>query len=102
FEYEYLDNRLFIKRNNSKTDTILQTGTEIVDINGVKPADLFKKYRKTFTSDGYNETAIPKFFARRTNSFYVNELGFVDSIKINAICADTSFYHTVKRTFKES
>lgn len=102
FEYEYLNDRLFIKRNTSKTDTILQVGTEIIDINGVKPADLFKKYRKTFTSDGYNETAIPKFFARRLNSFYVNELGFVDSVKMNVVCADTSFYYTAKRTFKES
>ena len=102
FEYEYLNDRLFIKRNTSKTDTILQVGTEIIDINGVKPADLFKKYRKTFTSDGYNETAIPKFFARRLNSFYVNELGFVDSVKMNVVCADTSFYYTAKRTFKKS
>lgn len=102
FEYEYLNERLFIKRNSSKTDTILQTGTEIIDINGVKPADLFTKYRKTFTSDGYNQTAIPKFFARRVNSFYSNELGFVDSIKMNVVCADTAFYYTLKRTFKES
>ncbi len=101
FEYEYLDNRLFIKRNFSKTDSILQKGTEIIDINGIKPVDLFVKYRKTFTSDGYNETAIPKFFARRANSFFINELGFVDSVKMNVVCADTSFYHTVKRTFKE-
>ncbi|SFN36164.1 Peptidase family S41 [Paenimyroides ummariense] len=102
FEYEYLNDRLFIKRNNSKTDTILQTGTEIIDINGVKPADLFTKYRKTFTSDGYNQTAIPKFFARRVNSFYINELGFVDSIKMNVVCADTAFYYTAKRTFEKS
>lgn len=102
FEYEYLNDRLFIKKNSSKTDTILQTGTEIIDINGIKPTDLFKKYRKTFTSDGYNESGIPKFFARRVNSFYINELGFVDSIQINAVCADTSFYHTVKRTFEKS
>ncbi len=102
FEYEYLNNKLFIKKNKSKTDTILQVGTEIVDINGIKPLDVLKKYRSTFTSDGYNESGIPKFFARRLNSFYVNELGFVDSIKINAVCADRMFYHTVKRTFKES
>lgn len=102
FEYEYINNKLFIKNNRSKTDTILQKGTEIVAINGIKPTDLFKKYRKTFTSDGYNQTAIPKFFARRVNSYYINELGFVDSIKMNVVCADTTFYHTVKRTFKES
>lgn len=102
FEYEYLNDKLFIKRNRSKSDSILQVGTEIVAINGIKPNDLFKKYRKTFTSDGYNQSAIPKFFARRINSFYVNELGFVDSIQMNVVCADSAFYHTVQRTFKES
>src|SRR5690606_37619848 len=51
FEYEYLDDRLFIKRNRSKKDSILRKGTEILSINGIKPIDLFKKYRPTFTSD---------------------------------------------------
>ncbi|WLD22771.1 S41 family peptidase [Flavobacterium dauae] len=101
FDYEYLNDKLFIKKNRSKVDSILQKGTEIIDINGIKPSDLFKKYRKTFTSDGYNQSAIPKFFARKINSFYINELGFVDSIQMNVICADSTFYHTVKRTFKE-
>jgi len=101
FEYEYLENRLFIKRNTSKTDTLIQKGSEIIDINGIKPVDLFNKYRKTFTSDGYNESAIPKFFARRVNSFFINELGFVDSVKLNLICADSSFNYIVKRSFKE-
>lgn len=99
FEYEYLDNKLFVKRNKSKTDT-LQVGTEIVDINGITPTDLFQKYHKTLTSDGYNQTAIPKFFARRINSFYSNELGFVDSVTMKVRCAEETFHHTVKRTFK--
>ena len=99
FEYEYLNDKLFVKRNKSKTDT-LQVGTQIIDINGIKPADLFLKYRKTFTSDGYNQSALPKFFARRINSLYINELGFVDSINIHAVCADVTFNHIVKRTFK--
>lgn len=102
FEYEYLDDRLFIERNRSKKDSILQKGTEILSINGIKPIDLFKKYRPTFTSDGFNETAIPYFFARKVNSYYVNELGFVDSVTIKASCADSVFYHTIKRTFKKS
>lgn len=100
-EYEYLENRLFIKRNKSDKDSLLQVGTEILDINGVSPQKLYDKYRKTFTSDGYNQTAIPKFFARRANSFYISELGFVDSVKLNVTCADTAFYYTLKRTFKK-
>ena len=102
FDYEYLDNKLFIKKNRSEKDSVLQIGTEIININGIEPTYLFTKYRKTFTSDGYNKTAIPKFFARRINTFYINELGFSDSLTIKANYADTVFYHTIKRIFKKS
>ncbi|WCM42653.1 S41 family peptidase [Flavobacterium sp. CBA20B-1] len=101
FEYEYLNNKLFVKRNKLKNDTLIQKGTQVLSINGITPNYLFEKYGKTFTSDGYNKTAVPKFFARRVNSFYQNELGFVDSINMEVVCADSVFHHTVKRIFKE-
>lgn len=99
FEYEYLNNKLFVKHNKQICDSVIQKGTQIVAINGIKPTDLFKKYRKTFTSDGLNQTAIPKFFAKNIVSFYVNEIGFVDSINMELICADSVFHQTVKRHF---
>ena len=102
FEYEYLNNRLFVKKNKSANDSIIQIGSEIIDINGIKPQKLFAKYRPTFTSDGYNQTAIPEFFARKFNSYLVNEIGFVDSVNFHIACADTIFHHTVQRTFKKS
>lgn len=101
FEYEYLNNKLFVKRNKQICDSVIQQGTQIVAINGIKPSDLFKKYRNTFTSDGFNKTAIDKFFARRLNSYFVNELGFVDSVEMELICSDSSFHHTVKRHFEK-
>ncbi|UUV21114.1 S41 family peptidase [Paenimyroides aestuarii] len=101
FEYEYLNNKLFVKRNKLKNDTLIQKGTQVLSINGITPNYLFEKYGKTFTSDGYNKTAVPKFFARRVNSFYQNELGFVDSINMEVVCADSAFHHTIKRIFKE-
>ncbi len=101
FEYEYLNDKLYIIKNKSKKDTLIQIGSEIIDINGIRPVDLYNKYRPTFTSDGYNKTGLPKFFARRANGFYIAELGFLDSISMKISCADTVFSHTVLRTFQE-
>lgn len=101
FEYEFHNNKLYIKKIRTNNDTVLQTGTEILTINDIKPQDVFLKYRKTFTSDGYNQTAIPKFFSRRFNSYIVGEIGFVDSVRLHVSCADSTFYHTVSRTFKK-
>lgn len=101
FEYEYLNDKLYIVKNKSKTDNLIQIGTEVIDIDGIKPADLYIKYRNTLTSDGYNSTGIPKFFARKINTYYISELGFVDSIAMKLSCADSVFNYKVLRTFKK-
>ncbi len=100
FTFEYLNDKLYVKSNDSKKDSIIQIGSEILDINGIKPQDLFNKYRKTFTSDGFNETGIPKFFAKKAKSFYNEEIGFTDSIQFHISCGDSVFHQTVKRTFR--
>lgn len=100
FDFEYHNDKLYIKNIYSKKDTVLQTGSEIVSINDLKPQDIFHKYRKTFTSDGYNQTAIPKFFGRRFTNYLIAEIGFADSLNLHISCADSVFYHTLTRTFK--
>lgn len=100
FEFEYHDDRLYIKNIYSKKDTVLQPGSEILSINDLKPRDIFNKYRKTFTSDGYNQTAIPKFFGLRFTNYLVAEVGFADSLNLQVSCADSIFSHTLIRSFK--
>jgi len=100
FEFEYHNERLYIKNIYSKKDTVLQTGSEILSINNLKPQVIFEKYRKTFTSDGYNQTAIPKFFGRRFSNYLIAEVGFVDSLNLHISCADSIFHHTLTRTFR--
>lgn len=100
FEYEYLDNKLYIVKNKSKNDSIIQIGSEIISINNIKPQDLYKKYIPTITSDGYNITGIPKFFARKINGYLVNELGLIDEANLLVKCADSMFNYTLKRNFK--
>jgi len=101
FEYVYLQDKLYIVKNTSKKDSVIQIGTEVLTINDITPQSLYKKYRKTFTSDGYNVTGIPKFFARKVNSFYANELGLLDEAHLQLKCADSTFSYTAKRVFKQ-
>lgn len=103
FEYIYKEGRLYISTNNrkDKRDKDIQIGTEIISINGIKPEEVFKKYRNTFTSDGFNETFIEPYFARRVNTYYNAELKFVDSVRMELKCADSVYYHTSYRIFKE-
>lgn len=103
YEYIYKDNKLIISKNKrkDKKDEFIQIGTEVLSINGIKPKELFDKYRKTYSSDGFNETFINPYFARRANTYYNAELKFVDSVKMELKCADSVFFHTSYRIFKE-
>ncbi|MCU7568295.1 S41 family peptidase [Riemerella anatipestifer] len=100
--YYYENGRLFIKKNTKKEADVLLRGMEIVSVNGITPQELYGKYRAGLTSDGYNQTFIPYYFASMVNRFYLNELGFVDSLEIKAKCADSLVIFNAKREFKKT
>lgn len=101
FEYSYWNEKLYITKNKSEKDSLIQIGSEVLAINGITPQMLFNKYNKSLTADGYNKTGIPKFFARRINSLYATELGFLDSISIDLLCANVLSKQIVQRKFKD-
>ena len=102
FEYAYISDKLYITKNKMISDSIIQVGSEVITINNIKPQTLYNKYRKTITSDGYNKTAIPKIFSKKINGYYVAELGLLDSISMELVCADLPISKIVYRTFKEN
>jgi len=92
YEYELFDNRLYIVKNNSD-DPRIQAGTEVITVNGIKPADLIAAYRNTFTSDGYNTTYITRRQGRAFARFYQYQYGMMDSVTCELNYKDT--VHTV-------
>lgn len=54
------DNRLFIVQNNS-TDARLETGAEILSINGISTEQLIQEARQHWSSDGLNRTWVEFF-----------------------------------------
>lgn len=96
FEYKFMDDKLFVLKNKSKDSTI-QEGTEVLSIENITPQEIFAKYRKTFTSDGYNETFVPYAFTMRFGSYVYYELGRRDSLNFNFKFNDSVYSKLIKR-----
>lgn len=79
FDYQWENDHLYVIKNRSE-DSSIRKGWEVVAINDLNVRDIYTKYSRTFTSDGYNQTALPGFFARRIPTFYNEELGPMDSL----------------------
>jgi hypothetical protein len=96
FAYEWFDNKLYVIKNKSKNDKI-KVGTEIVSINKITPQELHSKYRKTYTSDGFNTTFLPKIFSKRYITFMTNEIGINDSLTFVFKEKDSLFSQVISR-----
>jgi len=88
YEFEQFDNRLYIVKNNSD-DRHIQAGTEVLLVNGVKPAEIISKYRNTFASDGYNTTFISRRLGRGFTRFFQYRYGMMDSVPCTLSYNDT-------------
>lgn len=96
FAYEWLDNKLYVIKNKSKNNKI-KVGAEVVCINKITPQELHAKYRKTYTSDGFNTTFLPKIFSKRYATFMTYELGINDSLTFVFKQKDSLFSQVISR-----
>jgi C-terminal processing protease CtpA/Prc len=99
--FEVFDNKLYIV-GNSSPDTTIRVGTEIVAMNGVKPQEIFTKFNKTFTSDGYNTTFYNRFYPRLYPNFFYTHTGERDSIQFELSYRDTLTNVVLKRDDKKT
>ena len=90
FVYEWQKEKLFIIKNKSKNKSI-KIGTEVVSVNAITPQSIYAKYRKSFTSDGFNSTFLRKFFSKRYTTFMLNEIGINDSLTFQFKQKDSVF-----------
>lgn len=96
FEFDFINEKLYILKNKSK-DTLIKKGDEVLKINNLIPSELYMKYVKTFTSDGFNKTFLPIFFKKRISNFIVNEIGLNDSLTYTFKRNDSIYSKIVKR-----
>lgn len=94
------ENQKMYVLDNKSPDSSIVKGSEIVAINAITPQQIYSKYQKSYTSDGFNKTFIPKQFQKRFSSLLVTEIGVQDSLNYIFKNADTTYSRTLKR-FKE-
>jgi Periplasmic protease len=80
FEFETFDNKVYITRNNS-ADSTIKAGTELLSVNGIKPAELVARYRNNFTSDGFNQTFKTIRMSKGIAGFFYYENDITDSVQ---------------------
>ena len=79
FVFEWNNNKLFVLKSKNKKNKINE-GAEVISVNAITPQSIYTKYRKSFTSDGFNSTFLPKLFSKRYSLYLTNEIGINDSL----------------------
>lgn len=78
-KFAIFDNRLFIIKNKSWNKSI-QSGTELLKINGTDVPVLLDKFRSTITADGFVKTFKDRSVANRFPRFAYYNYDFSDSL----------------------
>jgi len=98
--FEHLDNKLWISNAMGK-DSIL-VGSEVLAVNNEQIGTIVDRYKKTFSSDGYNTTFQDKIIGLRFPGVYRKYEGYLDSISLTLKIKDSVFTKQYKRFLKDS
>lgn len=99
-DFEYVEDALWISNTRGKDSSIV--GSEVLSIDDKAIADVFKAYKKTFSSDGYNTTFQDRFLAFRFSQLYRKHQGYLDSVSLKLRKSDSVFIKQYKRYPKDS
>ena len=98
-DFEYFNNKLFVKRTFGKDSSLV--GAEAIIIDGEKVSDLVKTYKTRFASDGYNTTLHNRYIGKAFSRFYYKDKGFLDSLQVTFKNKDSLFIKQFKRITEE-
>jgi hypothetical protein len=87
-EFENVSDAFLVKANYGNDSTIV--GSEVLAIAGDSIHKLIRNYKKSFSSDGYNNTFQDRFVGLRFSSFYIRDKGYLDSLPITLIKNDST------------
>jgi C-terminal processing protease CtpA/Prc len=100
-EFEYLNKQLFLK-SVQKSDSIL-LNAQVLKVNNELITDIDEKYRKMFSSDGFNITFYDKVIGKRFKSLYYKDNGgLLDTVQLTLQTKDSLFVKTFKTVLKDS
>ena len=96
----YIEDGLWITRTGPKDSTLI--GSQIVAVGKETVPQLFQKYRKTFSPDGYNTSFQNSFIANNFTSAYSKDKGYLDSVSLILMHNDSVYVKQFKRQLKDS
>ncbi len=97
--FNILQDTVFVEKNLTKDS--LYTNALVIAINEEPVHELISKYRKLFSSDGYNTTLHDRIIASRLQYFRYGEYGREDSVSITFQNQDSTWVNTFKRYLKK-
>lgn len=98
-EFEYLENKLWVKNDFGKDSTLV--GSEVVNIDNEAVSKLITTYKTRFASDGYNTTLHNRYIGKGFSAYLTRDKGFLDSLKVTFRNKDSVFVKSFKRILKE-
>ena len=103
--YEVYDNKLYITKNLSN-DTTIKVGSEIVEVNSIKPQDIIAKYKTTYSSDGFNTTFIHRYNSWQFPNYFYLYTNQRDSVNLKLRYKDSlivaNLVHGAKKKTSET
>jgi C-terminal processing protease CtpA/Prc len=101
FDFTFYNDKLYVIKNKSANKTIAP-GSEVLSVNGVKPANLINEYNHYYSSDGFNTTFKKQMATKRFTTFFTTEYGIKDSLQYVFKLNDSIKFITIKRFNKDS
>ena len=97
-DFEYLDERLLVKRTVGKDSTLV--GAEVLKVEGEPVNTLVDRFKTRFTSDGYNKTLYNRAIGRSFKRLYIRDKGRLDSLNVTFKLRDSVFDKVFEREAK--
>ncbi len=98
-DFELLEDKLWVKANQGKDSLIV--GHEVLAFDKDLAAKLVDKYKRLFSSDGFNTTYHNRFVAQNFSNFYYVDKGFKDSLTLLLKKNDSIYFKTLKRVAED-
>ncbi|MGI9553062.1 MAG: S41 family peptidase, partial [Aurantibacter sp.] len=93
-EFELLEDKLWIKKTYGRDSTMV--GNEVLALDAESSTKLAQKYKRLFSSDGFNTTYHDRYVGRNFSSFYYSDKGFRDSLRLLLKKEDSIYFRILR------
>jgi len=93
-DFELLEDKLWINNTLGKDSTIV--GDEVLAVDAESSKKLVGKYKRLFSSDGFNTTYHDRYLGYNFSNFYYSDKGYKDSLTLLLKKDDSIYFKTLR------